>query len=151
MEIDLGDELMSNLRKISRAIELNSKALLKTYGLTGPQLALLHMIARSGRLSVSALANKISLSQATVTSILSRLEQQAFVTRARSSEDKRMVYIDITDKTKAILDKQPSPLHGDFSRRFKKLANWEQTMLLSSIQRIAMLMDVQALEAEFHE
>ena len=103
-------------------------------------------IVRQGSLTVSDLARRISMSQATATSILSRLEQQGFVNRVKGISDKRTVYIEVTDKTRLILENKPSPLHNDFLRRFKALQPWEQTMLLSSLQRIAKLMDVQSLD-----
>jgi len=132
--------VISNLRKISRAIELHSRMLLKEYGLTSPQLTILTTLERIGPLPVTDLSRRISLSQATATNILGRLEQQGFVTRSRRGDDKRMVYIELTDKTRAILASKPSPLNRQFLGRFQKLEPWEQTSLLSSLQRIAALM-----------
>lgn len=146
MEIDVSDEVLSTLRKISRAVELYSRLLFRAYGLTGPQLAILTVIFRAGPLAVTDIARRVSLSQATVTNILGRLEQQEFIHRARGTQDRRMVYIELTDKTRKILERNPSPLHTDFLSRFDRLEDWEKTLLLSSLQKIAKLMDVENLE-----
>lgn len=148
MDITVSEEVLSTLRKISRAIELYSRILFREYGLTSPQLTILTAIFRSGPLTVTDIARRVNLSQATVTSILGRLEKQEFVLRTRSTHDKRMVYIELTDKTRKILEKNPSPLHTVFLSRFDRLQDWEKTLLLSSLQRIAKLMDVEKLEEQ---
>ena len=141
MGTNRSDELLASIRKIIRAQDLHSKVLLKKYGLTGPQLMILHEIDKSNELIVTEIAKKISLSQATVTTILDRLEQQGFIARKRGLSDKRKVYIEASDKTKEILAGRPNLLQADFIERFARLKDWEQTLLLSSLQRIASMME----------
>jgi DNA-binding MarR family transcriptional regulator len=148
MGVDRTDELLTSIRKIIRAVDLHSKVLLKKYGLTGPQLMILHEIGNSNELIVTEIAKHISLSQATVTTILDRLEQQGFINRKRGQSDKRKVYIEASDKTQAILASKPSLLQADFIDRFNRLEDWEQTLLLSSLQRIASMMEVEKLTVE---
>ncbi len=44
---DLSDSVLSTLRQIIRAIDLQSRQLAKKYGLTGPQLIILKEIYKS--------------------------------------------------------------------------------------------------------
>ena len=148
METDRSAELLTSIRKIIRAVDLHSKVLLKKYGLTGSQLMILNEIGKSNELIVTEIAKHISLSQATVTTILDRLELQGFIVRKRGQSDKRKVYIEASQKTKDILASKPSLLQADFIDRFAHLKDWEQTLLLSSLQRIASMMDSGHLEAE---
>jgi DNA-binding MarR family transcriptional regulator len=148
METDRSAELLTSIRKIIRAVDLHSKVLLKKYGLTGPQLMILNEIGKSNELIVTEIAKHISLSQATVTTILDRLELQGFIVRKRGQSDKRKVYIKASQKTKDILASKPNLLQADFIARFAHLKDWEQTLLLSSLQRIASMMDSGQLEAE---
>lgn len=147
MATDKSDELLSSIRRIIRAVDVHSKDLLKKYGMTGPQLMILKQIGNSDNQSVSEIARKISLSQATVTTILSRLEQQDFVFRKRREDDRRKVYIEATEKTRRILDSKPSLLQVEFVNRFNLLQDWEQSLLLSSLQRIASMMNAEGLDA----
>lgn len=144
---DSADEVVSTLRQIIRAIDLQSKKLAKMYGLTGPQLLVLKEIRKNSQLPISEISKKISLSQATVTSILDRLEQQNFAKRIRSQEDKRKVRIELSKKALDILDTNPSLLQEQFNKRFDQLKDWEQNMLLSSLQRIANMMNAENIEA----
>ena len=85
------DEVLVALRRVIRATDLHSKRLAKTTGLTSPQILLLQTIRQKGQVTIGELANEISLSQATVTTILDRLEKRKLVFRERSKEDKRKV------------------------------------------------------------
>ncbi|MBI9097111.1 MAG: MarR family transcriptional regulator [Spirochaetaceae bacterium] len=144
---DLSDTVVSTLRQIIRAIDLQSKKLTKKFGLTGPQLIVLKEISRSPEKQISEIAHNISLSQATVTSILDRLGQQGFTIRNRSDQDRRKVNIALTDKAKGILEKNPSLLQDEFTEQFTKLENWEKNMLLSSLQRLAFMMNATSIES----
>ncbi len=134
------------LRQIIRAIDLHSKKLERESGLTGPQLLILHMIREAGSLSVGALARSVSLSQATVTSILDRLERKRFLTRTRDSADKRKVLVALSPLGEETLDRAPTLLQKEFIQCFNELAEWEQTLLLSSLQRVAEMMNIHELE-----
>ena len=77
---DLSDRAISDrviifLRKINRAADINSKKLIKQIGLTGPQLIILREISQTDEITASDISKAISLSQATVTGILDRLDR----------------------------------------------------------------------------
>lgn len=135
------------LRRVIRATDLHSKHLAKTTGLTAPQILLLQTIRDKGEVTIGELANEISLSQATVTSILDRLEKRRLVYRERSQADKRKVHAYLTDQAVETLKEAPMPLQEHFTRQFNDLQEWEQTMLISSLQRIAQMMDAQHIDA----
>lgn len=137
---DISYDVLVTLRRIIRAIDMHSKKLGKEYGLTGPQLMVLKEIRSGSDITIGHVAKKVSLSQATVTNIIDRLESRGMVTRERSTEDKRRVIVRTTDKADAILDSNPSVLQADFINSFQTLETWEQNLILSSLQRIATMM-----------
>jgi len=137
---DLSEEILITLRQISRAMSIYSKSLDKHYGLTSPQLFILHELFQSDQIAIGEIARKISLSQATVTDIIDRLKIKGLVTRTKNSLDRRQVLIKITPNGKDIINKKPSLLQKDFLIEFNKLQKWEQHLLLSSVERIASMM-----------
>ncbi len=143
--------VLTTLRKIIRAIDIHSRQLSKQFGLTGPQLVVISEIGQAGPITISVLAGRISLSQATVTTILDRLEIKELATRIRGTEDKRRVYVDITPRAREILETNPNVLQQGFVERFSALEEWEQTLIISSIQRIATMMDTTDLPVEAYE
>jgi DNA-binding MarR family transcriptional regulator len=140
-------ELLIALRKVIRAIDLHSKHLNKTSGLTSPQLIILQEINNATGMNSSQVAKNVNLSAATVTNIIDRLASKGLVSRVRSTEDKRKVSLYLTDNGKAILLNAPQPLQEHFIEKFSSLAQWEQSQLLSSIQRLAEMMDANEIDA----
>ncbi len=141
------DEVLVALRRVIRATDLHSRHLAKTTGLTAPQILLLQTIRDRGEVTIGELATDISLSQATVTTILDRLEKRGLVYRQRSNEDKRKVHAHLTADAQEILKNAPIPLQEQFTRQFGELQEWEQTMIISSLQRIAKMMDAEHIDA----
>lgn len=142
---DFTDAVVSTLRQIIRAVDIQSKQLTKKFGLTGPQLLVLKAIQKSPDSQISEISRNVSLSQATVTSILDRLEQQGFAERQRGRTDKRKVFILLTEKSEELLKLNPSLLQEGFSLRFGQLEAWEKTMILSSLQRLATLLNAEGI------
>ena len=92
-----------------------------------------------GGLAAGELARRVSLSQATLTDILNRLEQRGLIRRSRSLPDRRRVVVEVTATGRSLAETSPPLLQERFVRRFSALPDWEQTLLLSSLQRIAEL------------
>ena len=139
----LEHQFILSLRRITRASDLRSRDLLQAIGLTAPQLATLQSISRLQPVSIGALAKSIHLSQATLTGILTRLESRDFVSRSRCGNDRRTVYIELTPHGSLTLEESPSLLHDRFRNELLKLAEWEQTQMLATLQRIAAMMDIE--------
>ena len=67
MPRDQFDAVLIAIRRIIRAIDLQSRKLVQSHGLTGPQALILKEVNRSQGLTAGELALKVSLSQATIT------------------------------------------------------------------------------------
>lgn len=141
------EEVLIALRRVIRATDLHSKHLSKISGLTAPQILLMRSISKKGEVTIRELANDVSLSQATVTTILDRLDKRGLTYRSRSSEDKRKVHAYLTEDGEQTLKEAPTPLQEQFVRQFSNLQDWEQSMILASLQRVAQMMDAQNIEA----
>jgi DNA-binding MarR family transcriptional regulator len=141
------EDVLIAIRKIIRATDLHSRQLTKTVGLTAPQLLVLQAIRGLGAVAISRLSVEVSLSQATVTTILDRLEKRGLVDRQRSEQDKRVVHALLTDTGRAVVASAPTPLQEAFSVRFEQLEAWEQSLILSALQRVAAMMGADDIDA----
>lgn len=141
------EEVLVSLRQIIRAIDLHSKHLERASGLTGPQLLVMQSIARYGEITAGVIAREVSLSQATVTTIIDRLERKGLLQRQRCPTDKRKVMVTLTGEGNVALEKAPTLMQESFIRSFNRLEDWEQTLLLSSLQRVADMMNASELDA----
>ncbi len=123
-------QVLISIRQIIRATDLYSKQLSKTVGMTAPQLLILQSIQELGAVSISKLSAEVSLSQATVTTIIDRLEGRGLVARHRSTQDKRVVHATLTEHGVQMLEAAPKPLQDVFSHRFSALEDWEKSMIV---------------------
>ena len=141
------EEVIVALRRIIRATDLHSRKLNRVAGLTASQLLILRLLSQSEELTAGEVARQVSLSQATVTTIIDRLEQRGLVSRERGHQDRRKVYVYLTDTGRTLLSDAPKPLQASFVQQFQDLHDWEQNMILSALERVAYMMDAQHIDA----
>ena len=135
------------LRRILKVTELNSRQLARQSDLTASQLLLLQYVQQQGKALPSAIARAIDLKQATITVLLNQLENKNLVTRSRDTEDRRRVWVTLTPAGSDALETSPDLLHSRFEQRFDQLDDWEQSMLISALERVASLLDAEDVEA----
>lgn len=96
------------------------------FNLTAPQGMLIEILRRYGEMKISDLSKKMGLSNSTVSGIVDRLEKQDLIKRTRSDEDRRVVYVNVTDKFK-----------NGFQENFKKVEQeFEDIMSKASPEEI---------------
>jgi len=144
--VEKHEEVLVAIRQIIRAIDLHSKKLSKSAGLTGPQLILMRAIRELGEVTIRELSKHTNMSQATATTILDRLERNGYAQRVRSVTDKRKVHAHLTEEGNKLLDQAPAPLQESFVQRFQELEDWEQSLLLSSVQRLSSMMNAENID-----
>ncbi len=145
--MDTVNQVLIAMRRMVRAIDLHSRKLMQLHGLTVPQLVVLQGIAEHQPVTVSELAKRVSLSQATVTNILTRLKAKELAMQEQSKTDRRKSEVLLTAQGQSTVENAPPLLHDKFTSRFQKLDVWEQHMLLASVERLAQLMDSEDLDA----
>jgi len=141
------DPALIALRQILRATEINSRALAKHCALNPSQLILMQIIANTNDATPSFIAKEASLSHATVTALIDKLEQRNFVRRRRDAVDKRRVHVELTDDGIAILRDAPDSLQQRFEAAFNKLEAWEQSFLVAALERTVSLFDAGEIDA----
>lgn len=146
-DADVEDLIVASIRRIVRAVDLHSRHLVEEHGITAPQLAALSVADRLGGPTIGALARAVHLSQPTVSGILDRLERRGLARRERSERDRRSVVVRVTEKGETILRESPSLLQDRFREELARLERWEHYLLLSALQRIAAMMDAEAIKA----
>lgn len=75
-----------------------TKGLASQFGLTGPQLTVVKLLETFENLSLSSLSERIRAQNSTVTGIIDRMEREGLVRRVRSTTDRRVVHISLSEK-----------------------------------------------------
>ncbi|NIM15246.1 MAG: MarR family transcriptional regulator, partial [Candidatus Aminicenantes bacterium] len=80
------------IRRLVRLTYLDSRAMVKRYGITGPQsLVLKSLIESVEPLSSATLSRKLNVSPANITGIIDRLEEKGLVKRLKKQGDRRAI------------------------------------------------------------
>jgi DNA-binding MarR family transcriptional regulator len=145
--LEYQEEILRSLRRIIRAVDLYSRRLVTQHGLSGPQLLCLRRLATTGPMPAGQLASEMSLSPATVSGILDRLEVRGLATRERQTDDKRRVLVRLTPKGRRTAQKAPPPLEHGFLEQLEALPINKQAEIDRVLKRLVTMMSAQELEA----
>ncbi|WP_169053275.1 MarR family winged helix-turn-helix transcriptional regulator [Falsirhodobacter xinxiangensis] len=138
---------LTAMRQILRSTENSSRAVMRETGLTASQLIFMHILEEAGEQTAGVIAARMGITQATATVLIHKLEQSGVVQRRKGAQDRRQSWLSLTDHGRQLLTIAPDGVHARFHDRFSALEDWEQTQLVSSLQRIAaMLADTVADE-----
>jgi DNA-binding MarR family transcriptional regulator len=92
------------LMEIGRKMHVEFDAHMAT-GITGSQFFVLQKISAKGRLTVSEVADKLSVSLSAITALVDRLVQAGLVVRSRDEQDRRLVWLEATEKGREIMER----------------------------------------------
>lgn len=145
--MNLEENILRSLRRITRAIDLHSRRLAAQHQLTAPQLVCLRCLAGEGTMSPGILAQNVSLSQATVTGIVDRLESKGLLLRKRDQQDRRRVSLHLTALGGRILEDAPIPLQEEFAKRLSALPHAKQEKINQVLWQVVEMMEAHDLNA----
>lgn len=144
--MDNYQQLLIALRRINLATDIGAKRLAKDTGLTTPQLLTMQAVSEAASLTVGEVARAIALTLATTTSIVNGLERKGLLEKRRDLTDKRRVIVSPTATGARLIQEAPKTLQDLLARRFDNLEQWEQSLILAGLQRIASLMDANDID-----
>jgi DNA-binding MarR family transcriptional regulator len=134
LEVDSVVEAIVYLYTESRRL---TKEVARRAELTGPQLTVLKVLEGVGDLSLSELSERIRAQNSTVTGIIDRMEREELVVRARSTEDRRVVHIRLTEKGARIAREIAVEPMEVFRSALESLSATEMRDLLRILTKIA--------------
>ncbi|HPI79321.1 MAG TPA: MarR family transcriptional regulator [Cyclobacteriaceae bacterium] len=142
-------DILIDIRKIVRSINLESKRVQKDFGISIPQLLCLgHIDRASNKMSTHGeLMKLLSLNSSTITGIVNRLEKKELVKRLPKSGDKRVTYLGITGRGSEVVKQAPDILHDQLAKRIKSLPEATQLKIKDALGIIVAAMEIEGEEA----
>ncbi len=140
--------ILQSLRQIVRAIEVHSRRLEHDFQITGPQMGCLLVIQETGPIAVTHLAAKVFLSPGTVVGIVDRLEEKSLVQRVRSTKDRRLVEVGITEEGRATIERTPHPLQGALGAALREISDRDQVDIAVALEKLVISMGKKGGPAE---
>lgn len=90
-------QYMKRLWALAHALEVRSKGMARTLGVTGPQRLVIRMIGQLPDASARDISTTLGMHPSTLTGILARLVAQKLVERATDSADRRVARLHLTE------------------------------------------------------
>ena len=108
---------------------------------------MLQLLTEYDEISVGWVSEQTHLKNATITSLVDKLVARHMVSRRRCDTDRRRVWIKIEPAGLAALRDTPFPLQSKFEQRFERLPDWQQTMLVASLELVSTMLDANESDA----
>ena len=127
-----------NLLRSSDRIQNQFGRFFREYGLTSSQYNVLRILRGEGKEMPSLeIAERMIQVVPAITGLIDRLEKQGFVERRRCQEDRRVVYVQITDPARKLLKRIDAPLlalHESLAGHLSRAELKELTRLLEKVR-----------------
>lgn len=107
-QLQLDNMLCFSIYASSREITKMYQPYLESLGVTYSQYLVLIVLWEQDERTVKELGEELFLDSGTLTPLLKRLENAGFVSRKRSTEDERKVFISLTEKGRELREKAAS-------------------------------------------
>jgi MarR family 2-MHQ and catechol resistance regulon transcriptional repressor len=102
----LEQQAMLNLLRTNDQFQNRFGRLFREFGLTSSQYNVLRILRGEGKpMPCLEIADRMVQVVPAMTGLLDRLEKQGLITRERCSEDRRVVYIELTERAKELLSR----------------------------------------------
>ncbi len=141
-------DLVWSVRRLVRAVYLDSQKMSKRYGLTEPQSAVMRNLFKNGPVSSADLSRSLFVTPSNITGIVDRLEKKQFVKRIRKDGDRRVVLITLTESGKELGKTLPDPIMKKFIAELADLELDHVQLLAMAMNQIINLIDTEELEGE---
>jgi DNA-binding MarR family transcriptional regulator len=121
---DLTYEFLSNYRKLNKMARTNLNELLETY-VPFNEFMVLRMLLDQRQQNVSQIAEKLSVSSSHITAVSEKLIQKGYLSRIRAEDDRRMVFLNLTDSGEKIANEVEKTITGYFYQKLESVTDEE--------------------------
>lgn len=138
-DINRSYEILRTLKRVKGAIKQNIENEFKEFKLTGPQGMLIGILTKFGEMKISDLSEKMGISNSTVSGIIDRLEIQGYIKRSRSTEDRRVVMVNLTKEFREESKGKFKAIHDHMSSIINSATDEELDKVLTGLQTLEQL------------
>jgi DNA-binding MarR family transcriptional regulator len=122
--ISLENRIFVALLQTTDTLAQEAEQLLKAAGLTGAQYNVLRILrgAEPAGLACRAIGDRMISHDPDITRLLDRMEKRLLITRARQTDDRRVVKTRITPQGLSLLKTLDQPVHDLHERQFRHMS-----------------------------
>lgn len=142
-------DILINIRKIVRSINLESKRIQKDYGVSIPQVLCLNYLSTSpgSQATQSEIKAFLNLNSSTVSGIIQRLERKGMIARLPKKGDKRVTNLILTAPGENLLRHVPPLLHDRLSIKLARIDERELMNIENVLEQLVDMLQIKGIEA----
>ncbi|MGZ8514162.1 MAG: MarR family winged helix-turn-helix transcriptional regulator [Candidatus Limnocylindrales bacterium] len=106
---DPTDTIIADFRATMTQLKCASSERLLREGVSMAQVHIMYTVQRHGEMTMSQLADMLSVSDSNATGLVDRMEERGFVVRDRVPEDRRVVVVKVTEAGQHLLGEVDAP------------------------------------------
>lgn len=138
-------EIIDNIRRVFQVVNEHSKRAEKETGITGPQLWAIKTIAEYAPIKGAELARRMYLHPTTVVGILDRLEARGLVLKTRSTVDRRIVEVELTEQGRALVANAPEVAQGMLVKGLEPLPDQTLQRISDGLEELVRILGAKEL------
>jgi DNA-binding MarR family transcriptional regulator len=139
-------QIIETQRRMNRVMRERTLGSWVELNLTVPQLKSLFYISRHGKVNLSGLAAGIRVTPANVTGIVDRLVEQELLTRQPDADDRRILWLGLTEKGEALLANLREVRASEMHKILDRLSTEDLFVLYRAFEGLAQAAEIQEKE-----
>lgn len=138
-------QIIGSLRKIIRAVDIYSKKIRESFGMSLSQLTCFIHIAENDGMSLNQLSKKVWLSPSMITNVIDHLEKDNLVFREHSQKDRRVILLHLSEKGKQVYNHTPDSLQRKLANGLFGLSEQEKETIKNNLDMLVSIIEAENL------
>jgi len=124
------------LMKASRTLQAVIKKDIGSHGMRTSDFAILEALYHKGRQTIRQISEAVLINTGSITYVIDKLENKNLLERSNCSKDRRVVYIQLTEKGKSLMD-DIFPKHQKvIEELFDEVTESDKQILIETLKRV---------------
>ncbi|MDX1701690.1 MAG: MarR family transcriptional regulator [Melioribacteraceae bacterium] len=124
------------LMKASKAVQERITTDIASYDMRTSEFVILETLHHKGKQTVRQIADAVLIKTGSITYVIDKLEVKGWVTRSDCKEDRRVVYIELTEEGKRLMDTIFPQHQLVIEELFSGLSSEEQEVFIELLKRV---------------
>lgn len=129
-------KLLRSYLRVTQHMSRQFRSYFSQLDLTFPQALVLTVLGEEGAMPISRLAQQTGSANSTVSGIVDRLEKMKLVERVRSEEDRRVIYVALTDEYQTMQKKMEPSVSDYLAKLLKQLPGGELASICDALDKL---------------
>ncbi len=134
--MEQADNILMAYLRVTQHMSQMMRGYFGQMNLTFPQALVLTVLGEEGPVPISVLAERTGSANSTISGIVDRLERLELAVRRRSQVDRRVIYVEATEKYHSLHDRARTDVISYFNSLMSGVSEADQELVASALTRL---------------